>query len=164
MTEVTAEILVHAPAEAIWPALSRVDQVHNWHPKVERSPATTTLLEGVGAGRTCHFYDGTEVKEEVVRSEHARRVDIAIVEASMPIRDAVARFELEPRGERTRVTVVMAYQTKYGPLGWLMNVLMIRPMMGRMLGQVLGGLDAHVTRGVYIGRDGAERPLLAAAG
>jgi len=155
MSKIAQHIEIEATTEQVWNALADVSYVHHWHPKVERSPAQTDQLRGVGAQRTCHFYDGTHVTEEVIALREGQRIDIAIIEAGMPIRDAVATFVLEPLpGGGTGVTVEMAYQMKLGPVGWLMDRLMVRRMMTKMLGQVLEGLRAHVVDGVYVGRDG----------
>lgn len=156
MTQIVEKTEIEAPRDRVWEALADVSYVHNWHPKVERSPAETPERSGVGAQRTCYFYDGTQVKEEVVSVTNGKRIEIAIVEASMPIRDAVATFTLnELSSGRTKVTVEMSYEMKLGPVGWLMDRLMVRKMMAGMLGEVLAGLRVHVVEGVYVGRDGA---------
>jgi len=156
MSSITRELVIDASPSRIWPALADVSYVHNWHPKVERSPALTETLTGVGAQRTCHFYDGTSVKEEVILSQGNKRIEIAIIEASMPIRDAVAAFDLEEIAPgRTRVTVTMSYAMKMGPIGWLMNIMMVKRMMTGLLGEVLKGLRSHIIDGAYVGRNGA---------
>lgn len=158
MTTIQADIIIDAAPRDIWPALADVSYVHHWHPRVERSPALTDRRTGVGAQRICHFYDGNTVKEEVRESIQEKFIAVAIVEASMPIQNAVASFELAPLSDgKTQVTVQMDYQTRYGPLGWLMDQLMMQRMMRGMLTEVLSGLQTHVVEGVYIGKDGARR-------
>ena len=46
--------------------------------------------------------------------------------------------------------MTMDYDMKWGPLGWLMNVLMLRPIMGKLLASVLAGLDHHLVTGERI--------------
>ena len=52
----------------------------------------------------------------------------------------------------------MNYRPKFGPVGKLVNALMIKPMTRRTLSNVLEGLDRHVVTGEHVGKNGA--PIL----
>ncbi|MEM1415469.1 MAG: SRPBCC family protein [Myxococcota bacterium] len=159
MSEVHLTRVVAASPEAVWAALADVGGVHRFHPYVERSPLTEGSAEGgVGAGRTCHFYDGNHVVEEVIRWEPLEAVEVAIVRGSMPLKDARAGFQLTPEGAGTRIDLRMSYTPKLGPLGALMDVLMMRRKFRTLLAEVLEGLDVHVRTGQVVGEGGQLAP------
>ena len=51
------------------------------------------------------------------------------------------------------MTMTMDYDMKYGPLGWLSNVVMLRRILGELLASVLAGLDQHLVTGEHIGEN-----------
>lgn len=156
MGTLSIERIIHAPREAVWKAIADVGYIHNWHPKVKASPVLSSSGTGVGAKRRCEFYDGSSVVEEVVAVEEGRSVRLSLSEFSMPFSRAAAVLEVEDVGDdKARITMTMDYETRYGPVGWLMDAAMIKPMMTSMLGEVLAGLDHHLRTGEYVGADGA---------
>ena len=164
MTTLQRSHLIAAPLQHVWAVISDVGGVHRFHPKVDRSPLTSALREGLGAGRVCHFYDGTSVREEVTAYEEQRLITFRLSEFSMPLDHAEATIMLKAVDDSTtEVSFVMTYDVKYGPLGGVMNSLMMKPMMTKMFAQVLEGLDHHVVTGDLIGRDGVRIPVAAAA-
>jgi hypothetical protein len=69
-------------------------------------------------------------------------------------------FKVEADGnDRTRVTMTMDYKMKYGPFGWLLNVVMLRRIMKNLLASVLAGLDHHLVTGEHIGQNWAADPV-----
>ncbi len=44
----------------------------------------------------------------------------------------------------------MDYDPKFGPVGWLMDAVMMRPMMAGMFDQVLAGLEHHLRTGEIV--------------
>jgi hypothetical protein len=121
---------------------------------VERSPVLSTNRTGLGAARRVELYDGSSVVEEVTSLDEGRAVTVSMSEFSMPLSRGAATFEVEADGdERTLVTMTMDYKMKYGPLGWFLNVVMMRPIMGKLLASILSGLDHHLVTGEHIGRN-----------
>ncbi len=155
MSKLTANIIIDAPPSEVWKSIGNVGEVHKWHPVVKTSPVLTDNATGIGATRMCNFHDGTSVVEKVIAIDEGKSVTLELSEFSMPFNTAhgvVTLVELD--GGRTRVEMDFEYTTKYGPVGWLMDAAMIRPMMTKMFDKVLGGLKHHVQTGDYIGEDG----------
>ena len=76
---------------------------------------------------------------------------------SMPLKYATAEVCIQPDGtDRSEVTFKMEYEPKFGPLGWLMNHMMMRRMMKKMFKQVLAGLEYHILTGKAVGKNGAD--------
>ncbi len=142
------------PRPAVWQALADFGGVHRFHPLVERSPLHEgTPPQGVGAERTCHFYDGNQVQERVVEAQTDRALEIEMFAGSMPIRDARIRFELSATaGNTTEIRTTMRYVPKLGLLGRLMDTLMIRRKLSGTLDLLFDALDEHLRTGEPIGR------------
>ncbi|MCH9684072.1 MAG: SRPBCC family protein [Deltaproteobacteria bacterium] len=143
----------HLP-EAVWAAFADFGGVHRFHPMVEHSPLHESApQQGLGAERTCHFYDGNEVQERIVRWTDQQAMEIEVFGGSMPLRDANVRIELSPRGNGTTVQISMHYVPKFGVVGRLMDTLMIRRKLSSTLGLLLDALDEHLRTGKPIGPD-----------
>jgi len=154
MSQISSTVTVHAPLARVWDTLADVGTIAQWHPGVERSPVLSTHRTGLGAARLVELYDGTSVVEEVTSLDEGRSVTVSMSEFEMPLSRGAATFEVEADGDgRTLVTMTMDYEMKYGPVGWLMNVVMMRPIMGKLLPSVLSGLDHHLVTGEHIGKN-----------
>jgi len=154
MSQLSSKATVHAPLARVWETLADVGTIAQWHPGVERSPVLSTNRTGLGATRRVELYDGTSAVEEVTSLDEGRAVTVSMSDFTMPLSRGAATFEVEADGDgRTLVTMTMDYEMKYGPLGWLMNVVMMRPIMGKLLASVLSGLDHHLVTGEHIGKN-----------
>ncbi len=155
MNQLSSTKTVRAPLSRVWDTLVDVGTIAEWHPGVERSPVLSDHRTGLGAVRRVELYDGSSAIEEVTSLAEGRSLTVTMSEHSMPLSRGAATFEVEPDGDGcTVVTMTMDYEMKYGPLGWLMNAVMLRPIMGKLLANVLSGLDHHLVTGERIGKDG----------
>jgi len=151
MSIVSATRQIAAPASAVWAAVADIGGVHKWHPKVRQSPLLSVASEGPGAKRRCDFYDGTSVVEEVTDWVEGQSITLELSDMSMPLNKAVATIQLNPTGaSSTEIAFEMEYSVKYGPMGWLMDAVMMRRMMGQMFELILSGLDHHIVSGEAI--------------
>ncbi len=155
MSQLSSTKAVQAPLARVWETIADVGTIAEWHPGVERSPVLSAHRTGLGAVRRVELYDGTSAVEEVTSLDEGRSLTVTMSEFSMPLSRGAATFEVEADGdERTLVTMTMDYEMKYGPLGWLMNAVMLRPIIGKLLASVLSGLDHHLVTGDHIGQNG----------
>ncbi|MFT7680286.1 MAG: hypothetical protein ACI8QC_004292 [Planctomycetota bacterium] len=150
------------PVDATWAALEDFGGVHRYSAGVERSPINAgTPASGVGAERVCHMYDGGFIEERVTSSVKNKRMEILIVTSSMPLKRANAAFDVVSTADGgTDVTMTMTYVMKFGPLGWLMDKLMVKRAMTRSLNGLLAALGHHLTTGEPIGK--GWKPAVAA--
>jgi uncharacterized protein YndB with AHSA1/START domain len=155
MTVLTVSRVVSQPIARVWDALSDFGGIADFHPAVERSPLKEGSPErGVGATRTCHFYDGNSVEETVLESINEKVLVVEITKGSMPLARAVATIELASTADdRTQVDFTMDYTPKWGPVGALMDAMMMRKQFTALLTRVLGALDVHLDTGEAIGPD-----------
>lgn len=142
---ITRNIPVDAPT--LWPLIGDLRRVADFHPTIDHVEILSESVEGEGAARRCHFKDGTSVVERVSAYQPGRSVDLELSEFAMPMKSMAGRLAAESIDDHsTRVSMSLEYQPKFGALGSLMNVLMIRPMMKRLVRQVLAGLDVEARR------------------
>lgn len=143
------------PPQQVWKTLGSFQSVDRYHPLVERVSSNNNLDQGLGAHRTCHFYDGTSVDEEVISWEEGKSFEVRLSKFSMPLKEAVGRITLTALEDGTsEVSLGMEFTAKGGPAGWVMAQVMMKPMMIRMVKQVLAGLELHLQTGRSIGRNG----------
>ncbi|MFT5680586.1 MAG: hypothetical protein ACI8RZ_001492 [Myxococcota bacterium] len=151
MTIISATRRIEAPASRVWDAVADIGGVHRWHPKVKQSPLLSETLQGPGASRRCEFYDGTSVVEEVVDWVEGESLTMELSDMSMPLNTARATLRVSGQASTsTEISMEMEYAVKYGPLGWVMDAVMMRRMMGQMFDLILSGLDHHLITGELI--------------
>ncbi|MCY6382564.1 SRPBCC family protein [Hoeflea prorocentri] len=113
---------IDAAPEVIWGVLGQFMEIDAIAPGVTSVDALTQGEDGMGSMRRCTFTNGGSTVEE-----------------------AQAEIALTPLGEsRTRVTWSMDFRVKFGPLGWLMGQMVMKPMMGKVLDGNLQGLADKV--------------------
>ena len=140
-------------AEEVWPHLADFSGIARFHPFVETADQLSEQNEGVSDSRRCNFYDGKNVVERVIEWQPGRCMKIELSEISMPIKRAVAEMSVAPRGDgQSEVTISMNLVPKFGLLGALMGVLMMKPMMHKIFAQILQGLEHHARTGELVGQ------------
>ena len=69
-------------------------------------------------------------------------------------------FSIESTDRGTIVTVTQDYTLKYGPVGWLMDRIMVRQLFNGGMKDLLSGLKYYVETGEVVGE---QIPEMAAA-
>ena len=156
MSHVEIDRRIPAPAARVWAALSDYQGVHKFNPFVEKAELLTPQACGLGAERECRMYGGKDfVHERIVEWSEGRSFAVDIVASSMPLASARVRISVDPLGsDASRVTFATRYQPKFGLLGRLMDVVMLRWMMRRMGRKLLLGLEDHLRTGAVVGKGG----------
>jgi len=142
MSQATASRTINASAATVWAKLSDFGNIHSFHPGLEDSCLTGDAENGVGATRRCDFKGGGSVFEEITDWVDGERYTVVLSKMDMPLKAATATLSVTPRGDNAcTATMHMDYRPKYGPLGALMDRMMMRSVMTKMFGKVLAGLD-----------------------
>ena len=143
------------PATKIWEIMADFQSVDKYHPIVERVDQIGTKATGLGAMRVCNMYDKSSVKEEITHWVEGQELTVKLTEAGIPAKSANATMRVKPSGEgHSDVTLELELVMKYGILGKAMAAIMIKPMMNKVFGKVLKGLNDHATTGQLVGKGG----------
>ena len=161
---VETTLRVNAPAEKVWETLRDFSSIERFSSKVESSPIVGEVAFGLGTKRICTFYDKSTVVEEIVGYAEGQSLDIELSEFSMPLESLRAQMKVTPVDDaRSDVSFAMDFVVKYGPIGWLMGAVMMKPMMRGVTRDVTRGLAFHVVTGDTIGSEMPPSAAIAAA-
>jgi len=154
MTTVSAEIQIAAPKARVWAILADLGDVVSFHPFVTKSYyQPTSTRTGVGASRVCEFGPALSVRETAMdwREGQSYILGIDVVKGPKPpIEGFQGHLSVQDIPGGTLARIEMRYEPKYGPLGWLMDRLMIRPQYARMLPGIMAGLKHYVETGEQV--------------
>ncbi|MDJ0752807.1 MAG: SRPBCC family protein [Ardenticatenaceae bacterium] len=150
MTDLTRKIWIDAPKEEVWATLADFGNIYQWNPNVTKSYLTTTQGEGTGTQRHCDLtLAGASVEERIVEWHDGEAMGIEIFDGQKtpPWRNAVATIKIREENGGTEVTGIFSYDMKFGPIGTLMNSMMVKPQFGKAWGELFAGLKFYLETG-----------------
>ncbi|MBL4757682.1 MAG: SRPBCC family protein [Rhizobiales bacterium] len=130
-----------------WTLLSDFGNIDVFNPGVAKSYLLNgTQNAGVGATRQCDLTDGKNfLRERITDWQEGKSYTVSIYEGSVPIKDTQVRLSIEPDGTGSILKMDMSYRPKFGLLGAVMDVLMLKRMMAKSMRSVVAGLDEKAT-------------------
>ena len=141
MSKLTTQVKINAPVDKVRGILADFGAIGKWAPPVSKSYSTTEARQGVGAGRHCDTSFGA-LNEQIVEWEegHSFTIDGKTV---LPMKYARNGFSVSPPGDGTVVTAFIDFQMKFGPVGALLDKLVLRRQFRKVMALGLGGLKYH---------------------
>jgi uncharacterized protein YndB with AHSA1/START domain len=143
MTTFHVTTTIAAPPALVWSILDDIGTIADWNPGVRASRTTSSTRSGLGATRHCDLGQAGHLEEAVVEYRAGERLTMRITRSTLPFARADIRFQLEPAGSGTRVTVSPDYRLRFGPVGRLLDAIMVRPMYRKGMTALLAGLQAR---------------------
>jgi uncharacterized protein YndB with AHSA1/START domain len=143
MTTIHHEVRANCPPERVWELLSDLEAVERYNPGVRSAAVQGNQRKGVGAERSCELEPGGRVVERVTHWEDGRAVGLEVVESDWPIHYMRWVTRVDRAGGGSVITQELDYAVKFGPLGWLMDQLMMRRKLTRTLDSVFKSLVDH---------------------
>jgi carbon monoxide dehydrogenase subunit G len=128
-----------APA-ALWAVLSDLASVVHTNPLVSSVEVVGEQLGGLGAVRCCRLRPRGTVTERVCAYEHGRAIGFEVVQSDWPIISMTWRTEVTPQDRGAHLSQVLDYRMKFGPLGRLLNALVMQRAIERNVGEALKGV------------------------
>src|SRR5262245_44506537 len=147
MTIIRHDVRARCAPEQVWALLADLEAVARYNPGVRAAAVRGTQRTGVGATRACDLAPEGRVVERVTHWEDGRALGLEVAESDWPIRFMHWVTRLEPTGDTTRITQQMEYQVKFGPLGWLLDALVMRRKLTRTLDAVFAELVKQAEAG-----------------
>ncbi len=137
------EIIIDAPIEKIWEALTVVDKLDTYDPTVKKSTALTPNKSGFGAKRKIDMLDGKNwFEEKCTISKENESLTYELTACSFPVHRLKHSYSFQNVNGKIKVSQVMNYQMKYGLLGKLMGA-MLKSKWNNGIIEFLGGLKKH---------------------
>ena len=146
----TTDIVVNAPAAAVWDVLGDFPSVTTWAPSVVASYAIDGRERGPNAARHCDIKGFGGIDETITEWEEGRGFTYEVTPIG-PIGRSHSTWTIEPIDQnRSRVRVRFTWVTRFGPIGALMNALMVRRKLSQGAADALAALKKRVETGVEI--------------
>jgi hypothetical protein len=147
MTIIEHEVFAACRPERVWALLEDLEAVQQYNPGVRTASLEGPQRSGVGARRSCELLPKGRVVERVTHWEDGRALGLEVAESDWPIRFMrwVTRIEAHERG--TRVTQTLEYRLKFGPLGWVIDRLVMKRKFTLTLDAVFASLVRHAESG-----------------
>lgn len=143
MTTIHHEVHAACPPERVWALLADLESVQHYNPGVRRAAIEGPQRHGVGALRSCDLVPKGRVVERVTHWEDGRALGLEVAESDWPIHFMRWVTRVEPQGTGARITQSLEYQVKFGPLGWLLDRLMMQRKLTTTLDEVFAALARH---------------------
>ena len=125
MGKLQNEIIIDAPIDKIWEALTIVDKLEDYDPTVKKSTAITNIKSGVGAGRKVDMLDGKNWFEETCTvSKENEALAYELSACSFPVEKLKHSYSFRSIDDKIAVTQNMNYQMKFGLLGKLLGAML----------------------------------------
>ncbi|MGR3659589.1 MAG: SRPBCC family protein [Paracoccaceae bacterium] len=143
MASIRETLTSSATPATIWPLLANFGAIDVFNPALKQS----FLLEGspdrgLGALRQCDMVDGKNyIRERVTNWEEGKTYTVDIYEGTLPMKSMQATLAVESDDGGSLLSMQFDYTPKFGLLGRLMDVLVMRRMMRGQLRRVIGGLN-----------------------
>jgi hypothetical protein len=148
MPTIRVEKSIAAAPASVWALLQDFAHIDAFNPNLRRSfRIGDAPSEGLGAERQCDLADGRNwIRERVVDWRPGDGYTVEITEGTLPIRDIRTKLGVLPESRGSRAYMEISYRPKYGLLGRLLDLVMLRRTMRRLMTKVLDGLGDKATR------------------
>ena len=143
-TTLANHIDVEATPQEAWAVLADLDRLAEYDPVVVRCAVVGDRHEGIGARRRCDARQGRYFIEDVTAWQPGVELQFTIVECNLPTRNLSHTYTIEPIEGGCRVSHVMRYEMRFGPVGRVLDRVMLRRKTDQGIKRFLAGLQATV--------------------
>ena len=159
MTHIDSEIRINAPREKVWDILADFGRVVNYNPNISDSHSTSKNSGGSGATRHCDVLPMGSVEERITDWKEGEGYGIEIFDGKKvaPFKHALGHLKVRGEGNQTVASISFDYQLKYGPVGWLMNGLVVKSQFKKALPSLLEGLKFYAETGQQATREALKQ-------
>jgi hypothetical protein len=143
MTILRHEVQADCSPERVWALLSDLEAVQRYNPNVRVAMIQGARRTGIGAERACELVPRGRVVERVTHWDDGRAVGLEVAESDWPIHFMRWVTRIEPAGSSTRITQSLEYKVKFGPVGWILDRLVMKRKLASALDDVFSSLVRH---------------------
>jgi ligand-binding SRPBCC domain-containing protein len=140
-------IRISAPPEKVWLVLSSLESLDQYDPGIKKAEIVSPSTEGLGSARRCDLTPGGWFKERVSDWQPPYSISFELFECTLPIRRLKHSYTLTADGTGTHVRQRMEYELKFGLIGKLMDIVMVRSKWDAGIKSFFVGLKYFVETG-----------------
>lgn len=141
------EVIIDAPMDKVWQALSNIEELEKYDPTVKKSRALSPAGSGIGATRKVDMKDGKNwFEEKITVSKPGETLTYELIACSFPVQKLKHSYRFEKIGNQIKVKQVMEYRVKYGLIGKILDALMIRKQSDTGIKKFFAGLKSYAER------------------
>jgi hypothetical protein len=140
MTIIRHDLKARCAPERVWALLADLTAVERYNPGVASAAIRGAQRSGVGAVRTCELKPKGRVAERVTVWDDGAALGLEVAESDWPIHFMRWVTRLEAADGGCRITQELEYQVKFGPLGWLLDRIVMERKLRTTLDEVLASL------------------------
>jgi hypothetical protein len=143
MATIHHEIHAACPPSNVWELLANLEEVARYNPGVRSAETIGARRTGVGAIRACDLVPKGRVVERVTHWEEGHVLGLEVTESDWPIHFMRWVTRVEPSDGGTRISQELEYELKFGPVGWLLDRLVMKKKLTETLDGVFSSLVKH---------------------
>lgn len=144
MRELTEHIEIDAPPQAVWDTLADFGGVSDWAPYMKHSHLIGDIKAGVGTRRGMRHAWGFRFEEAVTRWTDGEGYAFDVFRAPYPMAEVRETWLAGRANGYSTVTTTVNYGMKLGPLGALLDWLVVRFIVQREMRAGLRGLKQYL--------------------
>lgn len=136
---VSAIAVVQAAPENVWQYVSEFSDASHQVIAVETTKKITDDK------RTVIFKNGHQVDEHLLEKLPNKKIHWAQTSKKgfVPIKNTEVEITLSPSGNETELSFSFIYETVMGPVGWIMNMMMIKKKLKGIAEKNIGKIQKH---------------------
>jgi ribosome-associated toxin RatA of RatAB toxin-antitoxin module len=147
MTTIHNEIIINAPIEKIWETLSNIDMLDKYDPTVKKSTLLSSNKNGIDAKRKVDMLDGKNwFEEKVTECKTNEALTFELTACSFPVHKLKHSYSFEKIDNLIKIKQVMQYEMKFGFLGKIMDVLMVKKQSDAGIKKFMSGLKSFAEK------------------
>ena len=146
MRTITLSGTIKASHKDVWTALADFGDVAAWAPYMRISHIVGSRETGVGTRRAMQHELGFRFEELVTSWTEGEGFEFDVLKAPWPMTEVSESWRLDGDGGSVRVTTTVRYAMKLGPLGALLDTLLVRFVVKREMRSGVRGLKEYLER------------------
>jgi len=144
MRALTERIEIDATQQAVWAVLADFSGVSDWAPYMKTSHLIGATKSGVGTRRGMRHAWGFQFEEAVTQWHDGKGYSFDVLKAPFPMRDVKETWVAGRENGYSTVVTRVHYGMKLGPIGTLIDWLLVRFVVRREMRAGLRGLKQHL--------------------
>ncbi|NCF62719.1 MAG: hypothetical protein GWP58_07695 [Gammaproteobacteria bacterium] len=147
MRVLSEQVDINAPAQAVWEVLADFGGVADWAPYMRKSHLIGDLQSGIGTRRGMRHAWGFRFEESVTEWNEGDGYSFDVFRAPFPMKDVKESWIAGRDNGLSTVSTRVTYEMHLGPVGRILDWMMVRFIVQREMRAGLRGLKQYLETG-----------------